>query len=172
MNREERLVQDGYEPDQEVVEFYSSRDVDGQYSNFGRQEVWLPHPFTGRLTLHRTGEHRYQAMKACNEETYDYVNAASRPGEAKDRGREISLRPGWGDDYGDLCWYVMYELIEVKVIQHEWIRGLLVETGDRPIWEDSPTDDIWGIRFQQSYTGKNLLGRCWMDVRDLLVRFA
>lgn len=38
----------------------------------------------------------------------------------------------------------------------------------RRIYEDSPTDDIWGWRFQQSYTGKNLLGRCWMDVREVL----
>lgn len=167
MNREERLIADGYDP--EVVKpelFYRSKTLG---SNFSPHGIFLRNPWTSERTWYKTCEHRYQAMKATNGEAHDYVNAAIRPIDSKNRGREIDLREGWGERYGDFCWYVMFEVVLAKTIQHEEVRNWLISTGKRPIYEDSPTDDIWGWRYLEDHRGRNLLGRCWMQIRGVLV---
>lgn len=181
MTLEERLKQDGYEGIDPILFFGKKKDKEFYWmSNFSAHAVILPHPFlsaatppdtysTGEFRAYSTGEHRFQAMKATNVDEHEYVRNAQNPVEAKKRGREIELREGWGNSYGDLCWYVMYETIWAKVAQTPPLRTRLMETVGRPIYEDSPTDDIWGVRFQQDYRGKNLLGRCWMDVRNAIV---
>lgn len=168
MDLRERLALDGYE-DCEPIFFYHPSDKYGWASNFSKHEIVLPSPFTFELTSYRTGEHRYQAMKATSVEDHDYIAGASNPTKAKSRGREILLRDAWGDSYGDLCYLVMLEVILTKVSQHNVIRRNLSKISTlQPIYEDSPTDDIWGIRCAQDYRGKNLLGRCWMQVRESL----
>lgn len=172
MNREERIAQDTkrYNAWGTPVTFYSQRDKNGIGSNFSRHGIWLPNPFTGEQMWYATGEHRYQAMKATNADDHAYVNAAGTAGESKRRGgpRGILLRDGWGETYGDLCWYVMLEVIYAKATQNTEARNWLHQTGNALIYEDSPVDDIWGWRFEQSYEGRNLLGRCWMQVRAML----
>lgn len=168
MNREERLAADGYTGIEPVL-FYSPPDPNGWMSNFSKHSIYAWDPFSLRLVEYPTGEHRFQAMKATNAEDHDYVLAASTAGKAKSRGREIMLREGWGNKYGDLCCYVMFETVLMKAVQHEHIMHMLLRTAGRPIYEDSPTDDIWGWRYQSNHTGKNLLGRCWMDVRAVML---
>lgn len=165
--RDERLEADGYEGD--PVLFYRPRDPNGWASNFARYAVVMLNPFTGRMTRYRTGEFRYQALKAKDAKGHDYVLGAANSGEAQNRGREVDLRDGWGDSYGDLCWYAMAELVIAKTIQHDDIRRYLTATHARAIYEDSPVDDIWGWRYHFDYRGKNLLGRCWMYARSVLV---
>lgn len=166
MNRAERIRQDALL--EEPIEFYGPHRAYGWMSNFSHHEVILPHPFTGELVKYSTGEHRYQALKGLTEEEHDWVAAATTPSDAKARGRKVNLRPDWGDSHGDLCWFVMFELVIAKTLQHPDINEDLKRTGTRAIWEDSPTDDIWGIRYRGSYRGKNLLGRTWMQTRLLL----
>jgi predicted NAD-dependent protein-ADP-ribosyltransferase YbiA (DUF1768 family) len=60
----------------------------------------------------------------------------------------------------------MLEVTTAKARQHADIGKALEVTFDRPIYEDSPVDDIWGVRYRNNYQGKNLLGRCWMETRD------
>lgn len=165
---EERVAADGFGSAAPVL-FYRPQDANGRGSNFSRHTVVLPNPWTGSLSIYTTGEHRYQALKADTASEHDWVASSPGPGEAKRRGRMVGLRLGWGDRYGDLCWYVMAELVVAKAQQHQDVRGWLRSTGDRPIYEDSETDDIWGVRFHTSYTGKNLLGRVWMGARKLLL---
>lgn len=167
MNREERLAADGYAQIEPVL-FYHQQDEHGWASNFSRHSVEMAHPFTLERVTYRTGEHRFQAMKAATIGEHEYVMDADRPGQAKARGREINLRDGWGDSYGDLCWFVMLEVVLYKAGQYTGIQRALAQTRGRPIYEDSPTDDIWGWRYEQSYDGKNLLGICWMVVRDIM----
>ena len=169
MERTERLAIDGYGPDVEPVLFYDARDEWGVFSNFSRHPVVMPHPFTGKTVGYLTAEHRFQAMKATNREAHDYVAAAAGPGDSKHKGREILLRDGWGGNYGDLCWYVMFEVVLAKAFQHDEMMDALMLTGTRPIYEDSPVDDIWGWRFRNDYRGKNLLGRVLMQVRDVVL---
>lgn len=166
MTKKERLQQDGVVG--EPVLFYGARNENGEGSNFAFYGVWLPNPYTGKVEWHETGEHRYQAMKATNAEDYKYVQASAGPGVSKKRGREILLREGWGDRYGDLCYYVMLELTLAKVLQNDEVARWLKATGARHIYEDSPTDDIWGWRFRSDYRGRNLLGRCLIEARKIL----
>jgi ribA/ribD-fused uncharacterized protein len=162
MTREDRLIKDGVT---DPVLFYSPKDANGCGSNFSKHGVKLLHPFTGELALYATGEHRYQAMKATHYLAHELIRTAASPSLAKKFGGTTDLRFGWGNNYGDLCWYVMMEVITAKTLQHSMVRNWLKQTGSRAIYEDSVTDDIWGWRYHQSYTGKNLLGRCWMQVR-------
>jgi ribA/ribD-fused uncharacterized protein len=165
MNKAERIQRDDVE---ELVEFYAADWHHGYMSNFSAHPVRMIDPFWGVIADYPTTEHRFQALKATNSEDHDNIRASVSPTEAKQMGRSIDLRVGWGNDYGDLCWYVMFEALLAKFIQHPEILNQLRATGDATIWEDSPVDDIWGIRYQNDYRGKNLLGRCLMDVREIL----
>lgn len=161
MNRQERIEQDGLT--EEPIEFYGKDCEYSEFSNFSPHAIFLPHPFTGKMTKYDYGEIRYQAMKADNSDDHDHVVEARTPGESKNRGREVDIRPGWDDALG---YYVMVELVTMKALQHELILSGLLKTRERAIWEDSPTDDIWGIRSRNNYSGKNLLGKAWMQARD------
>ena len=166
MTREERLAKEGIRG--EPVLFYSSRDQNGIGSNFSRHGMVLSHPYLPTTAWYATGEHRYQAMKAIDADAHEKIRMATGPGEAKRFGGQTILRPGWGSSYGDLCYYVMLEVILAKVQQNREAAVWLAKTEDRFIAENSPTDDIWGWRFGGDYRGRNLLGRCWMDVREFL----
>lgn len=169
MNLQERLELDGYNPIcDDPIFFYGKRNDYGEFSNFSPHEIQLLHPFTGLVQRYSTAEHRYQACKATNKTDHDIIRAQARPSDTKKLGRQIQLRESWGNDYGDLCWYVMFELVLAKFSQHDHLQKLLLSTDDRLIYEDSPTDDIWGIRYAQDYRGKNLLGRVLMEVREIL----
>jgi ribA/ribD-fused uncharacterized protein len=161
MNREERMERDGLT--EEPIEFYGKNCEHNYFSNFSPHDLWLPHPFTGENTPYKTGEHRYQAMKAYAESEHDYVLESPTPFESKERGRAVALKPGW-DDW--LSYYVMCEAVWAKAINHDHILKALLDTNERAIWEDSPVDDIWGIRYRGDYRGKNLLGKAWMQVRE------
>lgn len=166
MTKEERLERDGWDGIEPVL-FYSPKDHNGIGSNFSNHRLILPHPFTGDDALYDTGEHRYQAMKAVTFEEHEKIRKAGSAFLAKKYGAQTLLRDGWGNDYGDLCWYVMVETISAKTLQNRAASKWLESTEDRLIYEDSPTDDIWGWRFENHYVGKNLLGRSWMEVRRM-----
>jgi len=172
MNRSERLAKDGAT---NPVLFYKPRDEWGVFSNFSAHGVYLPDPFDSENVLwYKTGEHRFQAMKARTPEIHEKIRLQPTPYRAKEAGSAHSpiegmlLRDGWGNKYGDLCWYVMLETILAKTVQNEAAYQALEDVQSRHIYEDSPKDDIWGWRFDQDYRGKNLLGKCWMTVRDIL----
>jgi ribA/ribD-fused uncharacterized protein len=168
MNREQRLEADGYAGIEPVL-FYRSKTLG---SNFSPHRVRYLDPWEGKPRVYKTCEHRYQAMKATTAKDHEYVcgyleDPNNTPLSSKGRGREIKLREGWGEHYGDFCWYVMFEVVLGKTLQHAEVQRWLRSTGDRPIYEDSPVDDIWGWRYRDDYRGRNLLGRCWMQVRGV-----
>jgi ribA/ribD-fused uncharacterized protein len=176
MDRATRLIEDGY-ADIEPVLFYAADDTNGEGSNFSQHGLWLPDPHTGKMRWYKTGEHRFQAMKGQNAQEHAEIADQPTAYKAKEAGGPRSkicdgvgfiLRPGWGNDYGDLCWYAMFETVLAKTLQNDDVFAWLMSTHSRPIYEDSPTDDIWGWRFRNDYRGKNLLGRCWMSVRAVL----
>jgi ribA/ribD-fused uncharacterized protein len=164
MNIYARLARDGAV---DPILFYGGGEW-GCFSNFSSHGIWLPSPWEAVKTYYKTTEHRYQALKATDKFDHDYVVKSKNAGQSKDRGREIELREDWGNDEGDVCWYVMLECLIAKSLQHPSVLSTLDRTDDRWIYEDSPVDDIWGWRFQQDYSGKNLLGRCWMQTRFIL----
>lgn len=169
MNLEDRLAQDGYEGVEPVL-FYGHKMVKWPYfSNFSRHPVVMRCPWTGDAVHYSTTEHRYQAMKADNVTEHDWIVASVGPGVSKERGRCVSLRKEWGSDIGSFAYLVMLEAVMTKARQHSEVLASLKATGDRPIYEDSPVDDIWGWRYRMDYRGKNLLGEAWMQARALLL---
>ena len=68
-------------------------------------------------------------------------------------------RPDWIDVRVDL----MREILRAKVGQHEYVRGKLIETGDRELVEDSWRDSWWGWGADRK--GQNMLGKLWMEIR-------
>lgn len=166
MNRAERLAKDGV--GEKYVLFYSPDHDYGVFSNFSAHRIVLPSPWTGKLVEYETSEHRYQAMKADNQEQHDDVMGQTGPGAAKSLGGLVRLRPDWGDTQGSICWYVMLEVLVAKTIQHDEMSEALEESVGHWLYEDSPVDDIWGWRHRQDYHGKNLLGLGLMHTRQLV----
>jgi ribA/ribD-fused uncharacterized protein len=60
----------------------------------------------------------------------------------------------------------MREAVLAKFRSHPDIRETLLSTGDEEIIENAPGDYYWGVGANGS--GKNMLGRILMDVRDEL----
>ncbi len=57
----------------------------------------------------------------------------------------------------------METILRAKTEQHEKVRKLLLESGEKTIIENSPDDEFWGIG---SGNGQNMLGKLWMKIRD------
>lgn len=165
---EQRLDRDGAV---DPILFYDAADPYGEFSNFSPHAVELPDPWEPGIKMrkYRTGEHRYQAMKAIRKEDHDFVARAPGPSIAKQRGNCITLRDDWGDTQGAVCWFAMLETVLAKALQHLDVLDALSATEDKWIYEDSPRDDIWGWRYGHSYSGKNLLGLAWMHTRAILL---
>lgn len=71
------------------------------------------------------------------------------------------------EDWMDIRENVMLTLMCCKVLQHEYVKKKLLETGNREIIEDSWRDDFWG--WGPNKDGSNIAGKCWMKVRDFLI---
>lgn len=171
MNRAERLTQDGATEDT-IVLFYKPHDAFGWGSNYDTDHgLYLPDRWDRGMIWYRSGEHAFQARKMATMEQHDHVNDKRTPNQAKQAGGpkgKGQMREGWGNSYGDLCYYVMLEVTIAKAQQNSFVRNELVKTADAHIYEDSETDDIWGWRYHQDHRGKNLLGECWMMTRELV----
>lgn len=113
-----------------------------------------------------TREHWYQAHKPPVEdvEACEWIRTAFDPNEAKKRGNHrthFKLRPDWEE----IKYPIMVEGIQLQTERYGF-RNILHRTGDRPIAEASPTDDIWGILSGPDlFTGMNLLGIAHMETR-------
>lgn len=167
MNREQRIEEDKLT---EVVEFNNPEEKNGVFSNLSEHEMALPNPFSNELVIYKSAEHRYQAMKAATVSEHNFVLAAFTPKDAEDRGKLITIRNNWGDTEDDICWYVLLETVTFKALQNPLVKKELISTGDRAIWENSPDDDVLGIRFGDDYSGSNLLGKAWMYARVLIAK--
>lgn len=71
-------------------------------------------------------------------------------------------------DWDEVKVNVMCEILREKVKQHEYVMRKLLATGDRELIEDSWRDSFWG--WGEDRQGLNMLGKCWMRVRDDLRR--
>jgi ribA/ribD-fused uncharacterized protein len=123
----------------------------------------------GRLMArYHTVEHYFQACKAITKADHLSVASHIHPGAAKQAGRKIALR----EDWEDVKYAIMCRGVRAKFNDSQ-LQRLLLATGDRYIAEDSPTDEIWGIRTSEprlggsgNLGGLNLLGKALMDIRS------
>ena len=157
----------------DTIFFFSKGNSDPRYkdlSNFGDAPFWAPGPFDDNLLLFASSEHYFIAHKTLNHADFEWIRTAPRPGIAKRRGsfngengRRITLRDNWNNYHR---YHVMLRALHYKFALPRY-HELLLSTGHRYLAEDSPTDFEWGCRDSNGgYTGKNLLGRALMRVRQ------
>jgi len=141
-----------------TIYFYSDRAAYGCFSNFSAHGITL----NGRWWP--TSEHYFQAQKFAGTPHEEAIREAKTPKQAATMGRERTrpLRPDWEQVKDE----VMREAVRQKFLAHADIRQILLDTGDAPIVENAPGDYYWGIGADGS--GKNMLGRILMEVRDEL----
>lgn len=143
------------------VYFYSTREVPyGCFSNFS------PHGFEAEKQWWQTSEHYFQAQKFNGTAYADLIRLAHTPHEAArlGRARRFPIRDGW-EEMKD---QVMYHAVLRKFETHCDIRTLLLATGNELIVENAPSDYYWGCGADG--TGKNMLGRILVRVREVLRR--
>jgi N-glycosidase YbiA len=142
----------------DVIDFYSVSDEFGEFSNFA------PFPIRIEGARWRTSEHYFQAQKFEDKAYRQKVQSAKTPMLAAQLGRDRKqkLRRDWES----VKVGVMRTAVWAKFSQHEELALLLLSTGDARLVEHTENDDYWGDGGDGS--GKNMLGRILMEVRERL----
>lgn len=141
-----------------TIYFYSVNEVYGGFSNFA------PYGFTLDGVYWSTSEHFFQAQKFEGTEYAKTIRQAKSPKMAADMGR--SREHPLCKDWETVKENVMRRALIQKFTEHQDLRQLLLDTDDQEIVENSPIDYYWGCG--QDGTGKNMLGKILMEVRDIL----
>lgn len=142
-----------------VINFYSTKDQYGGFSNFSR------HPFEldGKQWL--TTEHYFQAQKFPGNEAYqEKIRLEKSPMVAARLGRSRAqpIRADWEQVKDEL----MKTALLAKFTQNKDILAILLSTGDAQLVEHTKNDRYWGDGGDGS--GKNKLGLLLMEVREEL----
>ena len=140
------------------VLFYSTNDAFGEFSNFAAFPIKI-----GKK-LWPTSEHYFQAQKFADKSHAEAIRKAKSPMMAARLGRDRKklLRKDWEK----VKVGIMRQVVEAKFKQHEELQVLLLSTEDRKIVEHTSNDSYWGDGGDGS--GKNMLGRILMEVREVL----
>ena len=141
-----------------VINFYRTGDEYGCFSNFA------PYPLVLNEQVWLTAEHYFQAQKFAGTEHAELIRQEASPMIAARMGRDRTkpFRPDW-ESVKDV---IMREAVHAKFSQHMDLRAILVGTGDAEIVEHTTNDSYWGDGGDGS--GKNMLGRILMEVREEL----
>ena len=112
----------------------------------------------------QTAEHAYQWKKFenSNSEIADAIFNATSPNEVKkiSDAHKDKISP----EFYDINIEIMEEILRAKLTQHEKVRRILKESGNKKIVENSPVDSFWGVG--PDGNGENVLGKIWMKIRD------
>lgn len=112
----------------------------------------------------QTSEHAYQWKKFIdsNPEIAERIFNATSPNEVK----KISdaHKKETDPEFHNLKLKIMEEILRAKADQHEKVRKILKESGNKTIIENSPVDSFWGVGSDGK--GENALGKLWMKVRN------
>ena len=138
------------------IKFFGNTNKHGWLSNFSEHPVMIDE------IEYPTVEHYYQCEKCTDNGDYKWVFMSASPGQAKRRGKSVSIRPDWDSVKTD----IMKKALEAKITQHPHLRRLLLETGTEDLVEDSPYDWYWGCG--KNGTGQNVMGHLWMTIRESL----
>jgi ribA/ribD-fused uncharacterized protein len=138
-----------------AIEFYSTRDEYGEFSNFAA----FPFCLDGKTWP--TSEHYFQALKFDDSAYREKIRTSNSPMIAArlGRSRNVKIRRDWESAKLD----VMRRAVRAKFEAHEDLQTLLLSTGDKKIVEAATRDDFWGCGADGS--GKNWLGRILMELR-------
>jgi ribA/ribD-fused uncharacterized protein len=142
-----------------TIYFYSVKEEPyGCFSNFS------PHGFEVDGAWWPTSEHYFQAQKFAGTPHVEEIRQARSPMIAARMGRARArpLRPDWDEVKDD----IMRDAVRRKFEANDHIRGILLSTGDADVVEKTTRDYYWGCGTEG--TGKNMLGKILMEVRDAL----
>ena len=137
------------------IAFYLKDQEHGWMSNF------YPSPIEIGGIKYATVENFYQSMKAVDDDMRDWIARAPKPYFAMRAGRLLRTHE-FLPDWDELRVGIMRVGLTAKFTQNPELRTKLLETGDLPIHENSPTDVFWGVK------GSDALGRLLADVRKEL----
>ena len=145
-------------PEPKVINFYSTREEYGCFSNFSAHQVFL------KDKTWRTTEHYFQAQKFPDTEHEENIRLAHSPKEAAEMGRDRRkpLRKDWEIVKDD----VMREALRAKFTQHQDLRQILLDTNDAELVEHTKNDRYWGDGGDGN--GLNMLGKLLMKLREEL----
>jgi len=106
-----------------------------------------------------TSEHAYQAQKTVNDNTRMNISILQTPGEAKQYGKSVSLRPDWDE----IKLEVMEAIVRAKFVQNPLLKEKLLATDDMELEEGNTWGDTyWGVCDGE---GENHLGKILMNLR-------
>jgi ribA/ribD-fused uncharacterized protein len=142
--------------DKKVINFYSTKDEYGCFSNFSA------HPFRLKNKMWRTSEHYFQAQKFADTEHEEELRLVASPMVVArmGRSRKRPLRKDW-EEVKD---QIMLEALRAKFTQNQDLKEILLNTGDAILVEHTKNDSYWGDGGDGS--GKNMLGQLLMQVRE------
>ena len=135
--------------------FYGVGEEFGCFSNFS------PFPIRLKNRVWPTAEHYFQAQKFAGTPHEDEIRKAPSPMVAArlGRSRQRPLRRDWESAKDG----IMLEALRAKFGQHEDLKRILMETGERRLVEHTPRDRYWADGGDGS--GRNRLGELLMRVR-------
>ncbi len=142
--------------------FYRANEIPyGPFSNFDTK-----HPIKMGGKLWPSTEHFFQGMKfqSTDETHMENIRLTPKPRDVAAMGRDRShpLRTDWETIKDD----IMRQAIIAKFTQYEDMKTLLLSTGDAEIIEHTTNDNYWADGGDG--TGKNMLGKILMEVREQL----
>ena len=138
--------------------FYKVNEDYGCFSNFAHYGFELD----GRWWM--TSEHYFQAQKFCGTMYEEIVRKANNPMKAAELGRkrDLPLRKDWEYVKDEM----MRKAVYAKFSQNKDIKEILLNTYPERIVENTLNDYYWGCGADGS--GKNMLGKILMEVREVL----
>ncbi|NCN52482.1 NADAR family protein [Candidatus Parcubacteria bacterium] len=111
--------------------------------------------------IYKTAEHAYQALRVIPEARHRIIAARSpldawREGQKCKENNEVLL------DYDKDA--LMEQIFRAKLKQHDDVKQVLIESGERGLLKLHGSDYYWGTGADGS--GKNRMGKIWMKLRE------
>lgn len=116
--------------------------------------------------IYPSSEHAFQAAKCVKRTDKEKIRVAKTPAEAKSIGQTVELRSDWESQKDS----IMEDILRLK-FQDKHLCNLLNQTRGCELIEGTTWHDThWGICTCKKHasTGKNMLGKLLMKVRDSL----
>jgi len=144
---------------------------------FTHEEIKVKVPWSDEILLVKSTEEAFHMMKALKfgEPNLAKLINGKNPSYCKSKcSARSNLIPNFDKDIWDnISEEVMFNCVYAKFTQISSLMNILLETGDRDIYECSPWDKIWGNgihcldpRFKElRFKGENKLGKVLMRVR-------
>eukprot|EP00731_Ephydatia_muelleri_P002175 Em0001g2175a len=142
------------------IRFYNRDDPYYEFTNFYECAISID----GKKW--NTSEHYFQAQKFVGTPYMEVVRNMQRPRDAFDLSRDPSVSPWLRSDWEEVKLNVMYKALLVKFSQHEDLKTILLDTGNRELIEHTSNDSYWGDGGDSR--GQNNLGKLLMRVREVL----